>query len=118
MTHTQIRADVPDSLLVAEPLTSKKDTGLRGVGRRVLSNLQRARKALLIHIALRATGLAVMAVWAERKGVQPLEILGGRWDAIYYLHIAENGLTTPLATPSPVRSRGRAARWRSSPSTR
>ncbi|MFF2195712.1 hypothetical protein [Streptomyces sp. NPDC058157] len=101
MTHTQIRADVPDSLLVAPPLSGKKDSGLRRVGRRVLAHLKRARKALLVHIALRATGLAVMAIWAERKGVRPLEILGGRWDSVYYLHIAENGLTTPLATPSP-----------------
>ena len=106
MTHTQIRADVPDSLLVAEPVTTKKDSGLRRAGQSVLANLKRARKALLVHIALRATGLAVMAVWAERKDIRPLEILGGRWDAVYYLHIAESGLTTPMASPSPCASAG------------
>ncbi|MDX2394011.1 MULTISPECIES: glycosyltransferase family 39 protein [unclassified Streptomyces] len=101
MTHTQIRAEVPDSVAVSTPLGGTGDSGLRGVGRRVLASLLRARKALLIHIALRATGLAVMAVWAERKDVRPLEILGGRWDAVYYLHMAQNGLTTPMPNPSP-----------------
>ncbi|MET8296255.1 hypothetical protein [Streptomyces sp. NPDC005180] len=101
MTYTQIPADVPDSLLVAEPLSGQKDSGLRGVGRRVLANLKRARKALLVHIALRATGLAVMAVWAATKNVSPWEILGGRWDSVYYVHIAQYGLTAPMATPSP-----------------
>ncbi|MFF4329962.1 hypothetical protein ACFYZT_26100 [Streptomyces sp. NPDC001591] len=101
MTYTQIPADVPGSLLVAEPLSGRQDSGLRGVGRRVLANLKRARKALLVHIALRATGLAVMAVWAGVKGVSPWEILGGRWDAVYYVHIAQYGLTTPMTTPSP-----------------
>ncbi|MGW2678573.1 glycosyltransferase family 39 protein [Streptomyces sp. NPDC001436] len=101
MTYTQIPADVPDSLLVAEPLSGQRDSGLRGVGRRVLANLKRARKALLVHIALRATGLAVMAVWAATKNVSPWEILGGRWDSVYYVHIAQYGLTTPMATPSP-----------------
>ncbi|MBT2407168.1 hypothetical protein J7I97_28455 [Streptomyces sp. ISL-87] len=68
--------------------------------------MKRARKALLIHVALRAVGLAVMAVWAHAKGVRPLEILGGRWDAVYYVHIAESGLTTAMASPSPCAQAG------------
>ncbi|MEV6955575.1 glycosyltransferase family 39 protein [Streptomyces sp. NPDC051183] len=101
MPQNSIRSGVPDAQSVAEPGAAAKESALRGAGRRVLANLERARQALLIHIALRAVGLGVMAVWAERKDVRPLEILGGRWDAVYYLHIAESGLTTPMAYPSP-----------------
>ncbi|MFJ6796138.1 hypothetical protein [Streptomyces sp. NPDC091268] len=71
------------------------------MGRSLLASLRRAKSALLIHIALRAVGLATMAVWAERRHVGPLEILGGRWDSVYYLHIAQSGLTTPMPSPSP-----------------
>ncbi|WP_260613410.1 glycosyltransferase family 39 protein [Streptomyces sp. WAC07061] len=103
MTHTHIRADVPETRPVARHAADKRTPGRPGVGRRVLASLRRARKALLIHIGLRAVGLAVMAVWARREGVGPLEVLGGRWDSDFYLHMAEHGLTTEMpASCGPV----------------
>ncbi|WP_051866538.1 glycosyltransferase family 39 protein [Streptomyces griseus] len=60
--------------------------------------LRRAAPALLAYTCVRAAGLLVLAVWAHRKhhGVWPL--LATRWDADWYLGIADHGYARTLGT--------------------
>ncbi|MGV9450750.1 hypothetical protein [Streptomyces sp. NPDC003635] len=59
---------------------------------------RRAAPALLAYVAVRATSLLVLTLWAhrQRRGVRP--ILATRWDADWYLGIAENGYAHELGT--------------------
>ncbi|MFF3329202.1 glycosyltransferase family 39 protein [Streptomyces sp. NPDC002888] len=63
-----------------------------------LPTVGRAAPALLAYTAVRAAGLLVLAVWAHRKhhGVWP--ILATRWDADWYLGIADHGYADALGT--------------------
>jgi hypothetical protein len=67
-----------------------------------LGTLRRAARhaapALLAHVAVRTTGLLLLAVWAHRRhhGVWP--ILATQWDSDWYLGIADHGYTHALGT--------------------
>ncbi|WP_053746502.1 hypothetical protein [Streptomyces sp. NRRL WC-3618] len=67
---------------------------------RTVRSLRRAAPALLAYTAVRATGLLVLSVWAHRKhhGVWP--ILATRWDAEWYLGIADHGYPHALGSVS------------------
>ncbi|MBD0839355.1 hypothetical protein [Streptomyces sp. TRM68416] len=56
-------------------------------------SLRRAAPALAAYLAVRATGLLVLALWTHRQrhGVWP--ILATQWDADWYLGIADHGYT-------------------------
>ncbi|MBT2676758.1 hypothetical protein J7E95_39450 [Streptomyces sp. ISL-14] len=60
--------------------------------------LRRAAPALLAYLAVRCTGLLLLTVWAHRQrhGVWP--ILATRWDADWYLGIADHGYAHELGT--------------------
>lgn len=60
--------------------------------------LGRAAPALLAYTGVRTAGLLVLAVWAHRRhhGVWP--ILATRWDADWYLGIADHGYARALGT--------------------
>ncbi|MCL7429080.1 hypothetical protein [Streptomyces sp. YS415] len=60
--------------------------------------LRRAAPALLAYVAVRATGLLVLTVWAHRRGHGVWPILATRWDADWYLGIADHGYATGLGT--------------------
>ncbi|MFF4502225.1 hypothetical protein [Streptomyces sp. NPDC001401] len=64
----------------------------------VPSLLRRAAPALLAYLAVRLTGLLVLALWAHRQhhGVWP--ILAIEWDARWYLGIADHGYAHALGT--------------------
>ncbi|MER7375558.1 hypothetical protein ABT384_23260 [Streptomyces lanatus] len=60
--------------------------------------MRHAAPALLAYLAVRGTGLLVLTVWAHRRhhGVWPL--LATRWDADWYLGIADHGYAHELGT--------------------
>ncbi|WP_078973512.1 glycosyltransferase family 39 protein [Streptomyces sp. MMG1533] len=69
--------------------------------RRALHALRHAAPALLAYVAVRSTGLLVLAFWAHRRheGVWP--ILATQWDAGWYLRIADHGYAHEVgAVPS------------------
>ncbi|MFF2020717.1 hypothetical protein ACFVW2_02735 [Streptomyces sp. NPDC058171] len=53
--------------------------------------LRRAAPALLAYAAVRLTGLALLAVVSAATDGDGLHRLSGRWDAVWYQRIAENG---------------------------
>lgn len=63
-----------------------------------LRALRHAAPALLAYLAVRGTGLLLLAVWAHRQqhGVWP--ILATQWDADWYLGIADHGYAHELGT--------------------
>ncbi|WP_330288181.1 hypothetical protein [Streptomyces sp. NBC_00576] len=68
------------------------------LSRSVLQSLRRAIPALLAYTAVRATGLLLLTLWAHHKhhGVWP--ILATRWDADWYLGIADHGYPHTLGS--------------------
>lgn len=64
----------------------------------VLGPLRHAAPALLAYTAVRAAGLLLLTLWAHRKhhGVWP--ILATRWDADWYLAIADHGYPQTLGS--------------------
>jgi hypothetical protein len=60
--------------------------------------LRRAAPALAAYLAVRLTGLWVLALWAHRQrhGVWP--ILADQWDALWYLGIVEHGYARDLGS--------------------
>ncbi|MFF3344377.1 hypothetical protein [Streptomyces sp. NPDC002779] len=60
--------------------------------------LRRAAPALLAYVAVRATGLLVLTLWAHRRGQEVWPILATKWDADWYLGIADHGYATELGT--------------------
>ncbi|WTX76711.1 hypothetical protein OG788_28185 [Streptomyces sp. NBC_00647] len=64
----------------------------------VRAQLRFAAPALLAYAAVRLTGLVALAFWAHRRhhGVWP--ILATRWDADWYLGIADHGYARQLGT--------------------
>ncbi|MFI1568229.1 hypothetical protein ACH4ZX_35305 [Streptomyces sp. NPDC020490] len=65
---------------------------------RLRAALRRAAPALLAYLAVRLTGLAVLALWAHRRhhGVWP--VLALHWDADWYLGVADHGYAHELGT--------------------
>ncbi|MFG2128023.1 hypothetical protein ACGFNV_09505 [Streptomyces sp. NPDC048751] len=65
---------------------------------RPVTELGRAAPALMAYTGVRAAGLLVLALWAHRRhhGVWP--ILATRWDADWYLGIADHGYARALGT--------------------
>ncbi|MYS20839.1 hypothetical protein GTW78_11555 [Streptomyces sp. SID4948] len=53
-----------------------------------------ARRALLGFAVARVAGLAVVALWAHRRGAHPRNVLGLGWDGLWYHRIADWGYGT------------------------
>ncbi|WP_398857982.1 MULTISPECIES: glycosyltransferase family 39 protein [Streptomyces] len=53
--------------------------------------LRRAAPALLAYAAVRVLGVAVLALWGTVTGKDAHHLLSGRWDAVWYSRIAEEG---------------------------
>ncbi|MER5890413.1 hypothetical protein ABT160_41855 [Streptomyces sp. NPDC001941] len=59
----------------------------------------RPGRALLGYAAVRLVGLAVFAVWAAVAGKDGFHLLKGRWDAVWYVRIAEHGYGYEIRLP-------------------
>ena len=55
------------------------------------ASLRRASPALVGYVAVRGFALAVLAVWAHLAEEDAGTLLSGRWDAVWYRRIAEDG---------------------------
>ncbi|MFG2334637.1 hypothetical protein ACGFMM_34230 [Streptomyces sp. NPDC048604] len=62
--------------------------------------LSAAAPALLGYAAVRVVGMVVFAVAAAVQGEDALHRLMGRWDAVWYVRIAENGYGYEVTLPS------------------
>ncbi|MEU0336071.1 glycosyltransferase family 39 protein [Streptomyces sp. NPDC006193] len=62
--------------------------------------LRRAAAALLGYAAIRALGLAVLAVWSAARGKDAYTLLTARWDALWYARIAELGYGYEVRLPN------------------
>ncbi|WP_256103906.1 hypothetical protein [Streptomyces sp. ODS05-4] len=67
------------------------------------SRLSAAAPALLGYAAVRAVGLAVLAVAAAATGEDGWHRLTGRWDAVWYARIAEHGYGYTATLPDGAR---------------
>nr|WP_223772133.1 glycosyltransferase family 39 protein [Streptomyces huiliensis] len=79
-------------------------TGIRtapapGPARTASGVLRRAAPALLAYAAVRALGVAVLALWGTATGKDAHHLLSGRWDAVWYSRIAEDGYGYTLPLP-------------------
>ncbi|WP_406374258.1 hypothetical protein [Streptomyces sp. NBC_00647] len=76
----------------------RRAPGVTGLLAAVRAQLRFAAPALLAYAAVRLTGLVALAFWAHRRhhGVWP--ILATRWDADWYLGIADHGYARQLGT--------------------
>ncbi|MEU0222982.1 hypothetical protein ABZ177_01275 [Streptomyces sp. NPDC006284] len=70
----------------------------RAHARRLLSAAQHAAPALGAYLAVRLTGLLVLAVWAPRRHQDLWVNLAAQWDSDWYLGIAEHGYARELGT--------------------
>ncbi|MGW2557668.1 hypothetical protein ACWCXB_00200 [Streptomyces sp. NPDC001514] len=66
---------------------------------RRLSGSPAAAPALLGYAAVRLTGMVILAVGAAVAGVDGLHRLKGRWDAVWYVRIAEHGYGYEVRLP-------------------
>ncbi|MET9777227.1 hypothetical protein ABZ023_23655 [Streptomyces sp. NPDC006367] len=71
---------------------------VRASARRLLHAAHRAAPALGAYLAVRGTGLLVLAVWAPRRHQDLWVNLAAQWDSDWYLGIAEHGYTRELGT--------------------
>jgi len=72
-----------------------------------LPALRRATPALLGYVAVRALGLAVLAVWTAARGKSAYTLLTARWDALWYTRVAELGYGYEVRLPNgPLRMVG------------
>ncbi|MEV8596726.1 glycosyltransferase family 39 protein [Streptomyces sp. NPDC052012] len=62
--------------------------------------LRRAAPALLGYAAVRALGLAVLALWSEARGKNAYTLLTARWDALWYTRVAELGYGYEVRLPN------------------
>ena len=94
--ETAPRGQIPGTRRTHTPVCAPPRT--RAPHIRALRALRRAAPALLAYLAVRMTGLLVLAGWAHRRhhGVWP--ILATRWDAHWYLGIADHGYARVLGT--------------------
>ncbi|MFI9821870.1 glycosyltransferase family 39 protein [Streptomyces sp. NPDC052013] len=67
---------------------------------RPLPLLRRAAPALLGYAAVRALGLAVLALWSEARGTSAYTLLTARWDALWYTRVAELGYGYEVRLPN------------------
>ncbi|WSJ91146.1 hypothetical protein OG430_19630 [Streptomyces sp. NBC_01304] len=63
-----------------------------------MPGLRHAAPALLGYLAVRITGIALLAQWAHAQGHGVWPILASDWDANWYLGIADSGYTHELGT--------------------
>ncbi|WP_338485654.1 hypothetical protein VM636_23995 [Streptomyces sp. SCSIO 75703] len=75
------------------------DTATRGAPARP-GALGRAAPALLGYAAVRALGLAVLALWSAANGKSAHTLLTARWDALWYARIASGGYGYEVRLPS------------------
>ncbi|MGI5337114.1 hypothetical protein ACQEVS_06835 [Streptomyces sp. CA-181903] len=85
-----------DNWPVTEPAPPSAPSGIRhepaaDSGPAVSGALRRAAPALLAYAAVRALGVAVLALWGTVTGKDAHHLLSGRWDAVWYSRIAEDG---------------------------
>ncbi|MFD4550109.1 hypothetical protein [Streptomyces sp. NPDC058466] len=59
-------------------------------------SLRRAMPALALFVAVRLTGMAVLAVWSRHIGRHPRTVLGLEWDSKWYWRIARQGYGTTI----------------------
>ncbi|MEU6402649.1 hypothetical protein [Streptomyces sp. NPDC046985] len=62
--------------------------------------LRRAAPALLGYAAVRALGLAVLAVWSAARGRSAYTLLTARWDSLWYARVAAGGYGYEVRLPS------------------
>ncbi|MHC3475129.1 glycosyltransferase family 39 protein [Streptomyces sp. 7R007] len=62
--------------------------------------LRRAAPALLGYAAVRALGLAVLAVWSAARGKSAYTLLTARWDALWYARVAGPGYGYEVRLPN------------------
>ncbi|MFI6661273.1 hypothetical protein ACIBL8_37725 [Streptomyces sp. NPDC050523] len=62
--------------------------------------LRRAAPALLGYAAVRALGLAVLAVWSAARGKSAYTLLTARWDALWYTRVADLGYGYEVRLPN------------------
>ncbi|MCB5167094.1 hypothetical protein LG634_19910 [Streptomyces bambusae] len=63
-------------------------------------SLRRAAPALLGFAAVRALGLAVLAVWSAAAGSSPHTLLSARWDSLWYARVAGGGYGYEVVLPN------------------
>lgn len=61
---------------------------------------RRAAPALLGYAAVRALGLAVLAVWSATRDKSALTLLSARWDSLWYSRVAELGYGYEVRLPN------------------
>lgn len=62
--------------------------------------LRRAAPALLGYAAVRALGLAVLAVWSAAEGTSAHRLLSERWDSLWYTRVAALGYGYEVRLPN------------------
>ncbi|KAF3464582.1 glycosyltransferase family 39 protein [Streptomyces sp. Tu 3180] len=62
--------------------------------------LRRAAPALLGYAAVRALGLAVLALWSAARGKDAYTLLTARWDALWYTRVAGLGYGYEVRLPN------------------
>ncbi|MEV7690428.1 glycosyltransferase family 39 protein [Streptomyces bungoensis] len=62
--------------------------------------LRRAAPALLGYAAVRALGLAVLAVWSAARGKSAYTLLTARWDSLWYARVAGPGYGYEVRLPN------------------
>ncbi|WSQ11454.1 hypothetical protein OG604_28995 [Streptomyces sp. NBC_01231] len=94
--ETRPSSRVPVTRRPHTPVTTAPDAASPPT--RAVRALRHAAPALLGHLAVRGTVLLVLTAWAHRRhrGVWP--ILATRWDADWYLGIADHGYARELGT--------------------
>lgn len=64
------------------------------------AGVRRAAPALLVYAAVRVLGVAVLAVWSAARGQSAHTLLSGRWDALWYVRVAELGYGYEVRLPN------------------
>jgi len=67
---------------------------------RIRPALRRAAPALLGYAAVRALGLVALAVWSAMRDKSAYTLLTARWDALWYVRVAEQGYGYEVRLPN------------------
>ncbi|MDH6124218.1 hypothetical protein [Kitasatospora sp. GP82] len=94
--RTRAAVTAPGAL---RPLTPHH--GGRGLLNRLLASARYAAPALLGYAAVRAVGLAFLALWDAKHGTHSLHRLSTMWDAYWYQDIAVHGYAGSRPVPGP-----------------
>ncbi|MFD1656798.1 glycosyltransferase family 39 protein [Streptomyces caeni] len=62
--------------------------------------VRRAAPALAGYAAVRALGLAVLALWSAARGTSPHTLLAARWDSLWYTRVAALGYGHEVRLPN------------------